>query len=510
MMNLFGKYRYAKQSTDETSEHEDQEPKYNKNEETIELIERPTATSTTITQTSPTIVSHDQQWVTLSALVDDEDHSANQTYHQYGDGTDAVAESMTHHVKQQLYLLLEAPSSSRAAFWINVVVSMLIVLSAVMTTMETIPAFRSEDSNRLWQVSIYYFILEGMQNKRNSEIKLLDLFQLEVAMVSLFTLEYLLRVFAHSDSLGMIKHFFLSPLSIIDFISIVPFYIELLAKRDTTYEFRFTILRLFRLLRLFKTYQYSNTIAMTIEVLVLAMRRSSDALSALFFFLVTSVVLFSTLLYFAERGVWDSTVETFVNPGGNPSSFDSIPAAFWFVLVTITTTGYGDMVPATFIGKLVTFPAMMFGVLLIALPSIIVGRNFTTVWEIMRRHEQPNHSEPDRGPYWPHNRDALANARQEAVDALPGRTSFEETKEALAQLERLTGIARQHQEALHHIMALIQTQDTTQPLNRDKAGSIYSTISIFDPVGRKKEKAKYTSTQVHKLCAMIKVQGPLL
>lgn len=45
------------------------------------------------------------------------------------------------------------------------------------------------------------------------------------------------------------------------------------------------------------------------------------------------------------------------------SSFDSIPAAFWFVLVTITTTGYGDMVPATFIGKLVTFPAMMFGVL---------------------------------------------------------------------------------------------------------------------------------------------------
>ncbi|KAI9006610.1 hypothetical protein CLU79DRAFT_779931 [Phycomyces nitens] len=393
-----------------------------KNDETIELAERPKPST-----------SH-QQWVSLSALVDD--HPTNETH-----DADVVAESMTHHLKQQLYLLLEAPSSSRAAFWINVIVSLLIVLSAVMTTLETIPAFRSEDSNRLW-------------------------FHLEVAMVSLFTLEYLLRVFAHSDSFRMIKNFFLSPLSIIDFISIVPFYIELLAKRDTTYEFRFTILRLFRLLRLFKTYKYSNTIAMTIEVLVLAMRRSSDALSALFFFLVTSVVLFSTLLYFAERGVWDNTVETFVNPGGNPSSFDSIPAAFWFVLVTITTTGYGDMVPATFIGKLVTFPAMMFGVLLIALPSIIVGRNFTTVWEIMRRHE-PNHPEPDQGPYWPHSRDALANARQEAVEAIPARTSFEETKDCLAQLERLTGIARQHQEALQHIMTLIQTQDK-QPLKRDK------------------------------------------
>ncbi|KAI7872337.1 hypothetical protein BDF14DRAFT_1752300 [Spinellus fusiger] len=313
--------------------------------------------------------SYDQQWVSLSALVDDPTQGVQDT--------EDMADTITHNLKQQLYLLLEAPSSSRAAFWTNVVVSLLIVLSAVMTTLETIPAFRSADSDRLW-------------------------FHLEVAMVSLFSLEYILRIFAHSDSLKMIKHFFLckaplrnrerkkerttdtkekgpmgsvggclvgccfyykAPLSIIDFISIIPFYIELLAKRDTTHEFRFTILRLFRLLRLFKTYKYSNTIIMTIEVLVAAMHRSSDALYALLFFLVTCVVLFSTLLYFAERGVWDSTLETFVNPDGKPSAFDSIPAAFWFVMVTITTTGYGDMVPATFIGKLVTFPAMMFGVL---------------------------------------------------------------------------------------------------------------------------------------------------
>ncbi|KAI8069459.1 hypothetical protein BC940DRAFT_236916, partial [Gongronella butleri] len=261
-------------------------------------------------------------------------------------------------LKRALYQLLEEPSSSRPAFWTNIIISFLIVASAVMTTIETIPAFRSAESNRVW-------------------------FHLESTMVALFTLEYLLRLFAHSDSLTMLKKFVFAPISIIDFISIVPFYIELIAQRDTTYEFRFTILRLFRLLRLFKTYKYSNTIIMTIEVMVVALRRSGDALSALFFFLVTCVVLFSTLLYFAERGTWDETLQAFVDPQGNPSDFDSIPAAFWFVLVTITTTGYGDMVPTTFIGKLVTFPAMMFGVLLIALPSIIVGRNFTIVWEAM-------------------------------------------------------------------------------------------------------------------------------
>ncbi|ORZ08878.1 hypothetical protein BCR42DRAFT_495170 [Absidia repens] len=265
-------------------------------------------------------------------------------------------------LKRSMYLLLEEPSSSRAAFWTNVVVSFLIVSSAVMTTIETIPAFRSAESNRVW-------------------------FHLESTMVALFTLEYILRLFAHSDSLQMLKRFIIAPISIIDFISIIPFYIEVIAQRDTTYEFRFTILRLFRLLRLFKTYKYSNAIIMTIEVMMVALRRSGDALSALFFFLVTCVVLFSTLLYFAERGTWDESMETFVDPEGNPSAFDSIPAAFWFVLVTITTTGYGDMVPTTFIGKLVTFPAMMFGVLLIALPSIIVGRNFTIVWESMRRRQ---------------------------------------------------------------------------------------------------------------------------
>ncbi|KAI8353353.1 hypothetical protein BD560DRAFT_375802 [Blakeslea trispora] len=272
------------------------------------------------------------------------------------------APEISNDMKRKLYFLLEEPASSAGAFWINMFVTFLIVFSAVTTTIETIPSFRSAKSNRVW-------------------------FHLESTMVALFTLEYLLRMFAHSDSFRMLKKFFLSPLSIIDFISIIPFYIEVIAKHDTTYEFRFTILRLFRLLRLFKSYKYSNAIAMTIEVMMMAFKRSGDALSALFFFTVTCIVLFSTLLYFAERGIWDETLETFVDSEGSPSSFDSIPAAFWFVLVTITTTGYGDMVPTTFIGKLITFPAMIFGVLLIALPSIIVGRNFTIVWESMRRRQ---------------------------------------------------------------------------------------------------------------------------
>ncbi|ORX45268.1 voltage-gated potassium channel [Hesseltinella vesiculosa] len=370
-------------------------------------------------------------------------------------------------LKRYLYLLLEQPSSSRAAFWTNVVVSFLIVSSAVMTTIETIPAFRSAESNRVW-------------------------FHLESTMVALFTLEYLLRLFAHSDSLLMLRKFVLAPISIIDFISIVPFYIELIAQRDTTYEFRFTILRLFRLLRLFKTYKYSNAIIMTIEVMMVALRRSGDALSALFFFLVTCVVLFSTLLYFAERGTWDETLKTFVDPDGNPSAFDSIPAAFWFVLVTITTTGYGDMVPTTFIGKLVTFPAMMFGVLLIALPSIIVGRNFTIVWEAMRRRQYleqlqyTNTDAPDQHPanagnmasrlsdtFQPMSRPSMAiddplgnpttRGRSGSFHTLPGGEPFNllgntTDDELFSQLHALMSIARQNQQDIQRIFSLLEAQ----------------------------------------------------
>ena len=87
----------------------------------------------------------------------------------------------------------------------------------------------------------------------------------------------------------------------------------------------------------------------------IAVHRSKDALFALSFFLVMAIVIFSTLIYFVERGVWDNNLGTFVTadgeqrrsvalqiyladrvprPPGDPSEFESIPSAAWFVLVS--------------------------------------------------------------------------------------------------------------------------------------------------------------------------------
>lgn len=97
------------------------------------------------------------------------------------------------------------------------------------------------------------------------------------------------------------------------------------------------------------------------------------------------LTVFSTLLYFAERGTWDPMLEVFLNADGDPTQFTSIPAAAWFVLVTITTVGYGEITPRSFLGRLLTLPLLVFGLLLIALPSFVLGREFSLVWEEMTR-----------------------------------------------------------------------------------------------------------------------------
>ncbi|KAF9336170.1 hypothetical protein BG006_009439 [Podila minutissima] len=315
--------------------------------------------------------------------------------------SNSQANAIRNPFKRRLYLLLEDPSSSKAAFVLNAWVSFAIVLSAIITTIETIPSFRSTDT-AVW---------------------------------------YKLTLSQQLNDMPYCSH---------------------------TVFFRFTILRLFRLLRVFRTFKYSSTIIMTIEVMIVAIKRSMDALSALFFFLVTGTMLFSTLLYFAERGEWDEARQVFVDANNNPSTFDSIPSAFWFVLVTITTTGYGDMVPTTFIGKLISFPAMMCGVLLITLPSIIIGRNFTLVWEAMqqyRRQAEANAMEQN------------ANDEDEPRPSFDSSHSYEETtrpgyssltinntpnpgqQELLDRLQAMTAVLKQNQQTMDTLQRIMETHE---------------------------------------------------
>ncbi|KAF9546671.1 voltage-gated potassium channel [Agrocybe pediades] len=312
--------------------------------------------------------------------------------------------------KRSLYKLLEQPTSSSSAFAIHMLTTFLIVFSAFITVLETVPAVHSI-SMRVW-------------------------FGVETSVVALFTVEYITRCLAWSSTWSTLFSWMFSFYGVIDLLSVLPYYLELLLQQDTSVYFRFSILRMFRLLRVFRPFRYNHTILLTIEVMYLSVRRSQHALLAIGFFVIMILTVFSTLLYFAERKTWDELLGTFINSDGDPTQFSSIPAAAWFVLVTITTVGYGEITPRSFLGRLITLPILVFGLLLITLPSFVLGREFSHVWEKMTTDRPSSDANGDGGeqgsgrgrenptisPYSPISYPMSAISRP-SIDA-PGRTPY--------------------------------------------------------------------------------------
>lgn len=117
-----------------------------------------------------------------------------------------------------------------------------------------------------------------------------------------------------------------------------------------------------RIMRLFKLTRHSSGL----KILVQTFRASAKELTLLVFFLVLGIVIFASLVYYAER------IQT--NPHND---FNSIPLGLWWALVTMTTVGYGDMAPKTYIGMFVGALCALAGVLTIALPVPVIVSNFT-------------------------------------------------------------------------------------------------------------------------------------
>ncbi|KAH7885584.1 hypothetical protein F5I97DRAFT_1810902 [Phlebopus sp. FC_14] len=334
--------------------------------------------------------------------------------------------------KRAAFDLLERPTSSSSAFLVHIASTSLIVFSAIVTILETVQSFHSI-SPRVW-------------------------FGLETSLVLLFTAEYSARLFAWSSSWKTLAKWMFSFYGVIDMLAILPYYIEIMLHQDTSVLFRFSILRMFRLLRVFRPFRYNSTILFTIEVMYLAIRRSHHALLALSFFIMMALTVFSTLLYFAERGTWDDTLETFINSDGDPSQFPSIPSAAWFVLVTITTVGYGEITPRSILGRLITVPLLAFGLLLIALPSFVLGREFSIVWEQMTHGENGEVLEEvgaHTTPFTSHRRLA---SQPEPSGGISNRKLAQNQTELSQQISELRGTIELQGEMIKKLLTVLEGQ----------------------------------------------------
>ena len=147
-----------------------------------------------------------------------------------------------------------------------------------------------------------------------------------------------------------------TPAAIIDLIAIAPFLLGMFL------DLNLRTLVLLRLLRLFKLGRYSTGFMSLME----AVRRERQALLASFLVLFSVVLIAASLAYVAERSL-------------QPEAFGSIPAAVWWALETVTTVGYGDVIPKTLPGRIIGGLTMITGILMIALPVAIIGSSFAEV-----------------------------------------------------------------------------------------------------------------------------------
>lgn len=179
--------------------------------------------------------------------------------------------------------------------------------------------------------------------------------------VIVFTVEYFLRVwicveFDAEGSSATKKRlaYVLSPMALIDLMVILPFYLGLFFTLDLR------ILRVLRLLRIFKLGRYSSAMQMLLQ----AFRQEYKILLASFSILLIMVVLAASGIYLIEHDV-------------QPHKFGSIPAAMWWAMSTLTTVGYGDVVPITPMGKFFGGTITLLGMGMVAVPAGILASSFS-------------------------------------------------------------------------------------------------------------------------------------
>lgn len=214
-------------------------------------------------------------------------------------------------------------------------------------------------------------------------------FYIECVCNAWFTFEILVRFVASPSKYEFIR----ASVNIIDYIATFSFYIDLALQSFAENMENADILEFFsiiRIMRLFKLTRHSNGL----KILIQTFRASAKELMLLVFFLALGIVIFASLIYYAER------IQT--NPHND---FNSIPLGLWWALVTMTTVGYGDMVPRTYVGMFVGALCALAGVLTIALPVPVIVSNFAMYYshtqaraKLPKKRRRVLPVEPSRGP----------------------------------------------------------------------------------------------------------------
>jgi voltage-gated potassium channel len=249
--------------------------------------------------------------------------------------TDVKVAQLAQSIRKETARILSVAGKNRFSGFIDIFLISLISLNVLAIILESIESFEA---------------------KYHTQFLIFEMFSVVV-----FSIEYGLRIWSSVELIGYENKtpvrarlkYMLTPLAVIDLIAILPFYLMFFFPIDLRF------LRVVRLLRVFKLTRYSGAMNLVLSVF----KEEASAFFAAFFVLIMLLILASSGIYVLEHDL-------------QPDKFGSIPSAMWWAMATLTTVGYGDVVPITALGKIFGSAITIVGIGMVALPAGILASGF--------------------------------------------------------------------------------------------------------------------------------------
>ncbi|XP_023334059.1 potassium voltage-gated channel protein Shab [Eurytemora carolleeae] len=253
---------------------------------------------------------------------------------------------------------MEKPDTSIAAKVVSMVSVIFVVVSTIAMVINTLPD------------------LAGPPDEKGNPTDNPTLSIIEAICITWFTLEYILRFMGAPEKCAFVK----DGMNIVDVLAILPYFVTALIMEsniipEDNEDFDdvrriISVFRIMRIMRIFKLARHSTGL----QSIAYTVTHSYKELALLVLFMGMGVLIFSSLCYFAEKDEPDS-------------KYTSIPATFWWAIITMCTVGYGDIYPTTALGKLIGVFTAISGVLVIALPIPIVVNNFAKFYNETKKKQ---------------------------------------------------------------------------------------------------------------------------
>ncbi|XP_063328876.1 potassium voltage-gated channel subfamily D member 3-like isoform X1 [Pelmatolapia mariae] len=346
--------------------------------------------------------------------------------------------------RETMWRAFENPHTSTMALVFYYVTGFFIAVSVITNVVETVPCGATANQ----------------KDMPCGERYTVAFFCMDTACVMIFTVEYLLRLFAAPSRYRFMR----SVMSIIDVVAILPYYIGLVMTNNEDVSGAFVTLRVFRVFRIFKFSRHSQGL----RILGYTLKSCASELGFLLFSLTMAIIIFATVMFYAEKG-------------SSSSKFTSIPASFWYTIVTMTTLGYGDMVPKTIAGKIFGSICSLSGVLVIALPVPVIVSNFSRIYHQNQRADKRRAQKKARLARIRIAKSGSANAflqskRNGLLNELLELTGTEEDEQKLTQ-KSISLLESQHHHLLHCLeKTTFSYGNLCRPVQQDTedTGSYYS------------------------------------